>query len=228
MPHKHTVKTYVKNGYYHIYNRGVEKRIIFQDNDDYTTFLYLLKYYLSPEFQTLKLPHETIESYKLIRPRPLVNLSEEVNLIAYCLMPNHFHLLINQITIDGMTKLMRRLSTTYVMYFNKKYERVGPLFQGKYKASRIKEDSYLLHLSRYIHLNPEELLTRSDLVSYPYSSYPYYLGLKKATWIKPHIVLNFFKKKDYLLNLKSFNSYKKFVEENPDDPKETVGTLSLD
>lgn len=227
MPHKHSIKTYVKNGYYHVYNRGVEKRIIFQDDQDYRVFLHLLKYYLSPTNDKALHPLTNLPNYSLVRPRPLNNLANEVDLLAYCLMPNHFHFLIKQITTDGMPKLLRRLSTTYALYFNKRYNRVGYLFQGRYKAALITKDEYLLYVSRYVHLNSAEL-TRTHLVSYPYSSYLYYLGEKKAEWIKPGFILKFFDKSKLLPFLKKYPSYKEFVEKGKEDPREIIGSLAID
>lgn len=152
MPARNIVKTYIENGYYHAYNRGVEKRNIFLDEQDYSVFLHFLKQYLSPPQR--KGIYLTMTGLDLVRPRPIQTLYDEIDLLAYCLIPNHYHLLLEQKTIDGMTKLLRRLCTSYSMYFNKKYDRVGSLFQGTYKAALIDRDEYLLHLSRYIHLNP--------------------------------------------------------------------------
>ncbi|MDZ7587215.1 MAG: transposase [Patescibacteria group bacterium] len=216
MPHKNTVKHFVENGVYHAYNRGVEKRKIFLDDQDYRVFLHLLKYYLSPIDAKTKHPIIETGNQPLLRPRPLKNLENEIELIAYCLMPNHFHLLLKQISIDGMTKLLRRIATTYALYFNRRYQRVGYLFQGHYKAVLIDNDPALLHISRYIHLNPQEL-TRMDLVSYPYSSYPYFLGLKTAGWIKPKLVLSLFN-----------TSYKEFVEKFADSPEKIIKEIVID
>ncbi len=142
MPSKNTVKTYLENGYYHIYNRGVEKRRIFEDSQDYQRFLYYLKLYL--------IPSDILHKEKpLLRPHLVrANLAEEVELLAYCLMPNHFHLLVHQKTKDATTKLMRQVLTSYSMYFNKRYERLGSLFEGIFKACLVENDEYLLHLSR--------------------------------------------------------------------------------
>ncbi len=227
MPHKHSRKVYIEDGHYHVYNRGVEKRKIFEDDQDYRVFLHLLKYYLSPTSQNAKHPIEESTDQTLIRPRPLANLHKEVDLLAYCLMPNHFHLLIKQITKNGMPKLIRSLASTYSMYFNKRYKRVGYLFQGRYKAALVTEDNYLLHLSRYIHLNPVKL-TGPDLVTYPYSSYQYYLGEKTATWVKPRFILSYFKKSDKHPSLERVSSYKAFVESSHQDDKEFVGDLAID
>jgi putative transposase len=229
MPQRHRIKTYVKDGYYHVYNRGVEKRKIFLDKQDYNVFLSLLKYYLSPSNQSIEHPLTGYDKLKPIRIRPLTNISSEVDLLAYCLMPNHFHLLLKQKTKDGMTKLMRRVSTVYAMYFNKRYNRVGTLFQGRYKAALITKDTYLLHISRYIHLNPAELsVTGTDPVNYPYSSYKYYLREKHADWLKPDFILEFFINKDRLPFLLSYPSYSKFLEQFLDKEESLLGKLILE
>lgn len=225
MPHKHSIKIYVENSFYHVYNRGVEKRKIFLDDQDYAVFLHLLKYYLSPSLKDLH-PLQKLPDYKPKRSRPLKNLSEEIELHSFCLMPNHFHLMIRQKTKRGMEKLLRKLTTTYAMYFNRRYDRVGYLFQGRYKASLIDGDNYLLHLSRYIHLNPKEL--EKNLSEYPYSSYPFYLGKKSADWLTTDFLLRYFDKNGLLPYLKRYPSYKNFVEGNTTDPAEVLGELTLE
>jgi len=223
MPAKNVDKNFIENGIYHVYNRGVEKRKIFLDDQDYRVFLHLLKYYLSPIDAQTDHPIVKTGNQNLLRPRPLKNLENEVELIAYCLMPNHFHLLLKQISINGMTKLLRRIATTYVLYFNRRYKRVGYLFQGRYKAVLIDNDPALLHISRYIHLNPKKV-TRSDLVTYKYSSYPYFLGLKNTTWLKPQLVLSLFNKSSSA----GYASYKEFVEHFVDNPEEIIKKIVID
>lgn len=224
MPSKNVYKNFVEDGVYHVYNRGVEKRKIFLDDQDYRVFLHLLKYYLSPFDKKADHPIITTGNLQLIRPRPLKNLENEVDLMAYCLMPNHFHLLIQQKTIDGMTNLLRRISTTYALYFNRRYKRVGYLFQGRYKAAQIENDAGLLHLSRYIHINPKEL-TRSDLVSYPYSSYPYFLGLKHTPWVKPTMILSLMSNHSLALG---YSAYSDFVENFIDSPEKIIKDVVID
>jgi putative transposase len=239
MPHKHSVKIYVEDGHYHVYNRGVEKRNIFSDDQDYRVFLHLLKHYLSPKGKPEQHPLDSLTNVTLIRPRPLPKLDKEVKLLAYCLMPNHFHLLIKQKTKSGMPKLLRGLSTTYAMYFNKRHDRVGYLFQGNYKAVLIKKDPYLLHLSRYIHLNPKKMTGHrpgepparrgpTPVTKYKYSSYPYYLGKKKASWVKPKFILSYFDTSRGEPHLNKYLSYQEFVEINEEDPKEALGHFSID
>lgn len=220
MPAQNVVKSYVENSYYHIYNRGIEKRIIFQDDSDCAMFNFYLKLYLQPKF-------ELIQEISLNPKRKIrflhSNLSEEISLIAYSLMPNHFHLLVKQSTSDGITKLMRRLMTSYVMYFNSKYDRVGPLFQNKYKACIIDTDEYLLHLSRYIHLNPVNI--SSSINFNYYSSYDYYLGYKKSSWINCEDILLYFNK--YTTSSPN-NEYKKFVEDLNQRSEDILGPLLLE
>jgi len=206
MPRKNIVKKFVAGGHYHIYNRGIEKRNIFLDEQDYRTFLYLLKQYLSPpEVNPIK---------NQIYPK---TLHGEISLLSYCLMPNHFHLLVGQEIENGITQLLRSISTNYVMYFNKRYNRVGPLFQSAYKAVLIDDDDYLLHTSRYIHLNPFELLANDlkKLGDYPYSSYGDYLGLRNTKWIDIKEILSYFEsaKKNELNDLRGIFSYQGFVED---------------
>jgi putative transposase len=204
VPSKNVIKTYAENTHYHIFNRGVEKKRIFYDRNDYTKFLYYLKIYLSPL--------ESLDKEKLLLRANLINnnLSGEIDLLAYCLMPNHFHFLVKQNTKDGITKLMRQLTTAYSMYFNKRYNRIGPLFQGIFKACPVESDEYLLHLSRYIHLNPAERgVSPAD---FEWSSYPYYLGNNPPHWLKPKSILAFFKGSK--LNKNYDGSYKKFIEDN--------------
>lgn len=225
MPAKNIIKQFVENGYYHIYNRGVEKREIFESDLDYRVFLHLLKFYLSPQTDDDH-PLTSLTGFIPVRLRPLQSLDNEVDLLTYCLMPNHFHLLLKQLTVNGITKLLRRLSTTYSMYFNRKNNRVGHLFQGIYKAAYISNEAYLLHLSRYIHLNPSSL-TGMNPVSYPYSSYQYYLGRKSAVWVKPQFILSYFHSKQLPLP-KNINTYQRFVEDYLEASKADLGNLALD
>ena len=217
MPSKHTVRFYTENGIYHVYNRGVEKRIVFQDKQDYLVFLHYLKKYLTP-------PQENE-----VRPQSIANLHLQVELLAYCLMPNHFHLLIRQMPPTALTTFMRCLMNSYTKYFNTKYVRVGPLFQGKFKAVLVENDQYLLHLSRYIHLNPmrSDLISRNSLIEYPYSSYAEYLGIRQTVWIKSESVLEYFKdaKKTFFTNMLSYQS---FIEDYAVPPEEFLGSLVIE
>lgn len=171
MPSKNTIKLYEIPAYYHVYNRGAGRQVIFRDNSDKKMFLGLLARHLDPASnlaRTDKIPYEKYD----------------VELIAYCLMSNHFHLLLYQEKdIAAITKLMRSVSTSYTMYFNQRHDQSGHLFQGVFKASRIDSDQYLAHITRYIHLNPDRFET------YEWSSLSVYLGKKSQPWLHPERIL---------------------------------------
>ena len=213
MPAKNSIKQYAPDSYYHLYNRGVEKRQIFMDTQDYTVFLSYLKSYLLPKdsLNLQKMLADPLTPWRqkdrIIKLLRLNNFSETLELLAYCLMSNHFHFLFKQTEADTIDKFMNSLCTRYTMYFNKKYKRVGKLFQGVYKAVLVTSDEQLLHLSRYIHRNPTSLALQGDaLQGYKYSSYQEYLGLRDTKWVKPDQILSFFSKSGY-------NSYKIFTED---------------
>lgn len=234
MPSKNEVKIYKTNGYYHIYNRGVEKRIIFIDKQDYSVFLSYLKVYLLPKDkkslqEKLADPKTNYKEkdaiIKLIR---LNNFYDTLELLAYCLMPNHFHLLVYQKTSDAIDKFMNSLITRYAMYFNKKYKRVGPLFQGIYKAVLVETDEQLTHLSRYIH--SQSLASQGQpLQGEQPSSFPNYLNQFSQEWVKPEKVLSYFKSEGRkLVSLGSINSYRSFVESKNITSENLVKNLTLE
>lgn len=175
MPTKNIVKEYGEGQYYHVYNRGVAKTEIFIEDADYIYMLSLFKKHLSGE--------ESIDKFG----RPAADYSKELDLIAYCLMPNHYHMMVFLKEKDGLVHFMRSVMTAYSMYFNKKYKRVGALFQNHFLASRITNEAYYWHISRYIHLNPMD--TQMPYLEYPYSSVGYYLDNKHAKWLHPEHVL---------------------------------------
>lgn len=147
-------------GIYHIYNRGTDKRVVFLDHGDRVRFLDNL-YEFNDEHPAANWRQK--ESPE-VRPREKL-----VEIISYCLMPNHFHLMVRQIQDGGITLFMRKLGTGYTMYFNKKYDRSGALFQGKFKSVFVDKDVYLKYLPHYIHLNPSELPSM-DWRNYRWSS----------------------------------------------------------
>jgi REP element-mobilizing transposase RayT len=190
MPSKNSRKIYVEEHYYHVYNRGVEKRLIFLDEKDYIVFLNLLKRHLSERKEHDKYGRQYKSFY------------EDLELLAFCLMPNHFHLLFYLKTdVSALPNTMRLVSNAYANYFNQKYLRVGHLFQDRFKASMILRDDYLQHISRYIHLNPK------DYKDYKWSSLPYYLGSRYSDWVRPNRILEIFG---------SINAYSKFVNDYED------------
>jgi len=181
MPSKNIVKIYVKDGVYHIYNRTLKGLNLFIDEQDYKIFLYYLKSYLSPLKDQLK-PPSSIKSDRKY------SLYEKIKLLCYCLMPNHFHLMIQQLTERAMVEFMKRLIDAYIKYFNEKYDRRGSIFEGCYKAVLIDNERHFLYLPYYIHHNPEDLYKDDPekiekVKNYPYSSYGDYLGKRNTKWI---------------------------------------------
>lgn len=225
MPARNSRKIYSDGGIYHIYNRGVEKRIIFEDDQDYKVFLKNLKECLSPVPKTE--PKTTFlvrnESFIGIKRQPK-NYHGQIELLVYSLMPNHLHLTVKVDKGSTLKKFMHSISTRYSMYFNKRYERVGSLFQGRYKAVLVNEEAYLLHLSRYIHLNP---IKHFQDLTQAYSSYGEYLGLRKTEWIKTGTILSYFNQ-NVLPDFKKYNSYKKFVEGYPTSSESLLDKLTLE
>lgn len=171
-----------KNEYYHIYNRGVDKRVIFTTRIEYERFLAYL-YLLNSSNNNIRpseiIFEQDIESiFSIQKGKPLVAIG------AYCLMPNHFHILATPLVDGGISKFMQRVQTAYTMYFNQKYKRSGSLLQGTYKVKHANTDEYLKYLFSYIHLNPAKLFDpkwksidasgfkklKQKVEEYPYSS----------------------------------------------------------
>lgn len=178
------------NYYYHCYNRGVDKRRIFSDANDFLRFIDSLVICIDPSTLRFKADNK-MESEKF------------VEIVNYCLMPNHFHLTLKQVSDNGISHFLHRLGTSYTKYFNKKHNRTGRLFEYVFKAVRINSDEQLIHLSRYIHLNPFVAGVANKPEDYRWSSYLDYLGLSSNIECKKDEVLKFFRN----------SSYKKFVDD---------------
>lgn len=171
---------------YHLYNRGVEKRRIFNTEADYFRFILGL-YEFNNTAPTMNLNRNLFE-VRLRTPRK----TQMVEIFAFCLMPNHYHLMVRQTIENGITEFMRKLGTGYTNYFNLKNKRVGPLFQGKFKAVLLEKEAHFTHLPHYIHLNPLDLIMPewregkienskkaiSFLKQYRWSSFQDYSGIK--------------------------------------------------
>ena len=188
-----------ENEYFHLYNRGNSKQVIFLDKEDYNHFIKLL--YLCNSTRNIVNRDVTKNSYEFEREETLVYIG------VWCLMPNHFHILVKSKEEHGVSKFMQKVSTAYSMYFNKKYKRTGSLFEGKFKSQHVNTDRYLKYIFSYIHLNPIKLIEKDwkekgiknitnatkFLKNYEYSSY-----------------LDYFKKdrlKTKLLNIDKFPNY---------------------
>lgn len=183
------IPAYRNGGFYHLYNRGVEKRRIFSDDKDRLRFIHdLFEFNDENIIQNSTFYHanhyQGVVPEKERKPRKLL-----VDILAYALMPNHYHLLVRQRKANGVSLFARKLGAGYTGYFNMKHQRVGALFQGSYRAKEIAEDQYLRHLLMYIHLNPLKLFRETSkengvnrrldqLEQYRWSSYCDYLGLR--------------------------------------------------
>lgn len=214
MPAKNSQKYYVKDGYYHIYNRGVENIAIFRDQQDYEVFLSFLETYLTPQDPTLKekLTDPSLtstEKQQILKQLNMNNFHDEITMLAFVLMPDHFHFFIKQKKRTSLNSFMNSLCTRYAMYFNRKYKRTGHLFQGVYKAVLIEHESYFVPLATYIHKNPLSLSDEDALTTQP-SSYPHYLGHHQNSWVKPEEIQSLFLKTNSAL------SYEQFVKETED------------
>ncbi|PIS22975.1 hypothetical protein COT49_02715 [candidate division WWE3 bacterium CG08_land_8_20_14_0_20_40_13] len=166
MPAINTVKHCFANGYYHIYNRGLNKSNIFLDDQDFVSFLHLLKLYLTPG---LKVIRKDPRSKKPIEVTPNYCYSK-IRLLSYCLMPNHFHLICQLLEVDGMKDFMRKISNQYTSVFNKRHEREGMVFGGIYRAVSIISADHLTKVAAYIHTNPYKIVKCGRVEDYQYSS----------------------------------------------------------
>jgi putative transposase len=191
---------------YHIYNRGVEKRKIFLDPGYHHRFLSILKHHLNYDYayslleRSLKEARSAKEKEEIFRRLEARRIEPPLEIISFCLMPNHYHLTLKQSVENGISDFMHRLGTSYTNYFNIRQERSGRLFETSFKAVRVESEEQLLHLSRYQHLNPLTLgLTPKELVNYSWSSLPVYLGRRETSFVKPAIIISAFKNpKSYL------------------------------
>lgn len=182
---------------YHVYNRGSDKRDIFTQYRDFKRFNQTFHYY---QFQGPKPKFSNFTKSKIETLIPTLG-NKLVEILCYCLMPNHFHFTLKQLEDNGIPIFVSQLSNSYTKYFNTKHPRVGPLLQGAYKAVLVESDAQLIHLSRYIHINP----VVSGIVKHPedYSWSSYLEYLYKPSICETDLVLGQFP---------SAEEYKKFAE----------------
>ncbi len=213
---------------YHVLNRGVDKRKIFLEEKDYLRFIHDLFEFNNQE-AALNIGHFFKNQYIDLRSQYINDKKRKrkllVKVLAFCLMPNHYHLILTPIVEGGIVTFMRKLNIGYAKYFNQKYERVGTLFQGRYKAIHIETDSHFIHLPCYIHLNPLDLKfpewrngiindykeAMKFLENYRWSSFPDYIGKKNFPSVtQREFLLDFFEgsenyKKEMVKFLKEIN-----------------------
>ena len=174
--------------YYHVFNRGMRKQVIFHDNNDWFRFLFLILYFQSPvTFTNIgRLSKGLVQPSVLNISKEIINKIIEgryVELASFCLMQNHFHLILKEEKEGGTAQYMQRVLNGYTKYYNTKYQKSGHLFQGPYKAVHIKNNTQLLHVSAYIHRNPREFTAWTNKEhQYVYSSYQDFIN--KNRWGK--------------------------------------------
>lgn len=209
MKKKMRYQNFAPNEYYHVFARGVNREKIFIDNADRIRFIFLLIYFQSPiriyntswytqsfiKKNCFRLSDDKVE--KIIKNR-------NIEILAFTLMPNHFHLIIRNLEDHILSVYMHRILTAYSKYFNAKYKKRGHVFDGPFGAIHIKNNNQLLHLSAYIHKNPKTLKEwGGNYDGYPWSSYQDYLGLNRwGNLLSTEIILKQFSNQ---------NKYKEFV-----------------
>jgi len=224
--------------FYHIYNCGVEKRPVFTSGADYSRFIETVNYYLYT--QTIRysqfhlLCEKAKQLYLDIHPKGVGTL--RVHLIAYCLMPNHYHFVIKPVTETSITAFMSDISNSYTKYFNTKNKRVGSLFQGPFKAKGITSLESLLQVTRYVHLNPcKSSQTNSNGALLPedylFSSYKEWLNLIHPSGVKSPFGVEVDKGdvENWLREAGMMADYRRFVESMLyKDEQLLLGDLAID
>lgn len=196
---------------YHVFNRGVNKGEIFFSESDYRRFFRAAVHYKTKDTKfSYERPFNDPVSLKSLRPVG----PPKIQVLAYCLMPNHFHFLLKQLVDGGVTSYFRHLANSYSHYVSVKHKRVGPLFQGRFKNVLIESQEQLLHVSRYIHLNPLITDLVGDLKNYSWSSYRAHIQNYKDELAEPEIILQDFKTKaDYERFVLDQEDYTRTLEE---------------
>jgi len=190
---------FTEGEYYHIFNRGVDKRDVFLDEGDYLRFLKSLKefnndsthdqrVYIKNRTRRTELSSETSELSSVNDALP-----KFVDIICYCFNPNHFHLLLKQLNEKGIEKFMHKLGSGYTNFFNIKYKRSGSLFQGTFKAVKIVSNEHLLWVSAYVNANAQIHGLTKDAANYKWCGYPEYLGLNTKNFCHKDVIVKQFK-----------------------------------
>jgi putative transposase len=208
-------KVILANGeVYHVFNRSMERKPVFTSKKEYFRALTTVDFYhfANPPLKLSKAlileKEKRIEFFRQLRNQG----QQLVEILSYCLMPNHFHFLLRQQLDNGISRFLSNFANSYTRYFNTKYQRTGALFQGIFKAVRIENDEQLVHVSRYIHLNPvlSFLVNEENLEEYLWSSLPEFLDIEKREICSTGPILSFFSSK---------NKYREFVHDQIDYAK---------
>lgn len=206
-----TERNFVTGSYYHVFNRGVAKQTLFHNDGDYRRFLETLSFYLEASpINRLSIAKKNPKFDATLLDEPQCSL---VEIVAYCLMPNHFHLIVRQMIDNGLSTYTRRAFNSYTRYYNTRYDRVGTAFQGTFQAVLINSDEQLLHVTRYVHLNPFVAKLVDIPVDFPWSSLNAYFRGMDWRLCHPSLVLQL---------AGSSSAYKEFVH----DYAEYAQTLS--
>lgn len=200
--------------FYHVFNRGITHQPVFQSKRDYEQASLGISYYrfTRPPFKLSRFKSLSQDEKNNVLDSLEKSGNALVKIISFVWMPNHFHLLLKQTEDGGISTFLSRFTNSYTKYFNIKNKRVGDLFQGVFKAVRIETEEQLLHVSRYIHLNPlvSFVVKEKDFLVYPWSSLPAFLqGKSSLCWLEP-----------ILANFSSSDDYKKFIFDQADYAKE--------
>lgn len=204
----------VTGEYYHVFNRGVAKLPTFVSQQDYQQAMLGLNYYrfINPPIKLSRYKRLSFQSKAEFLAKLSATGDKLVDIIGFVFMPNHFHFLLKQVEDNGVAKYLSLFTNSYTRYFNTKFHRPGPMFQGVFKAVHIDNNAQLLHLSRYIHLNPyvSGIVTKTNLPTYSWSSLPYYLARTKEM-VDPDLILSQFK---------TISGYRDFVFNHADYARE--------
>ena len=194
MPSKNITRVDLANGFYHVYGRGAARRLIFVHDNDKQFFIELLERYLGSETKFD------------INNNPYPSFRGKVELMAYCLMGTHFHLLLHQVESGYLSDFMKSLIGSYTRYFNRKHQSHGALLESRFRASLITEEQYLTHLTRYIHFNPD------NHENYKWSSIGYYYGTPEPDWLRVSELMEYANlSPDYYREL--MQDYEELIEE---------------
>jgi len=204
MPSKYVVRDFTEGNVYHIYNKSLAPILLFQDDNDFQIFLYYLTIYTRPL-------EKVLEKYPNLPFRLRYNnISSEIDILAYSLLPTHFHIVARLHTKEGISRLMKQLTNAYTYYYNRRHKRSGPLLQGRFRACSLDVEKELKYLVRYLDRLPQEEGSTKDYLTYPYSSFQEYNKDLEDTLTKQRLIRSFLTSpQNYIEFIKDDNDYRK-------------------